>query len=83
MKYYHNVSDEICTRDSIASYLNKDSVSICQLLYFLDIDDIASYVERRYYADKDWHFRYKITSMIKLIVVNPIETSLLKKRYLP
>ncbi|KXS43629.1 MAG: transposase, IS4 [Methanohalophilus sp. T328-1] len=69
MKYYHNVLDGIYTRDSIVSYLNKDSVSICQLLYFLDIDDIASYVERNYYADKDWHFRYKISSMIKFIVV--------------
>mgnify|MGYP006310462583 CR=1 FL=1 len=51
MKYYHNVSDEICTKDSIASYLNKDSVSICQLLYSLDIDDIASYVEWQYLAN--------------------------------
>lgn len=69
MKYYYDVSDGICTRDSIANYLNTDNVSICQFLYFLDIDDIASYVESSYYADKDWHFRYKISSMIKLIVV--------------
>ncbi len=46
MKYYYDVSDGICTRDSIANYLNTDNVSICQFLYFLDIDDIASYVER-------------------------------------
>jgi len=69
VKYYYDVSDGIFTRDSIADYMNKVNVSICQLLYFLDIDDIVSDLERSYYADKGWHFRYNVFSMIKLIVV--------------
>lgn len=69
MEYTCTVSDGICISDNLANYLNTDNVSICQLLYFLDLDDIASYVESSYYADKDWHFRYKVSSTIKHIVV--------------
>jgi hypothetical protein len=31
--------------DSLENYLNKVNVSICQLLFFLDIADIAKHVE--------------------------------------
>ena len=33
------------------------------------IEDIAKYVERTYYINKDWHFKYKVSSMIKLFIV--------------
>jgi hypothetical protein len=55
--------------DSFENYLNKESISICQFLYFLRIEDIAKYVERTYYTNKDWHFKYKVSSMIKLFIV--------------
>ena len=55
--------------DSFDNYLNKESISICQFLYFLCIEDIAKYVERTYYTNKDWHFKYKVSSMIKLFIV--------------
>jgi phosphate starvation-inducible membrane PsiE len=66
---YLHLSDRICISDNLASYLNTDTASLCQFLYFLDINEIASYVESCYYSNKDWHFRHKISSMIKLIVV--------------
>src|SRR5450759_4792405 len=56
------------------NYLNKESISICQFLYFLCIEDIAKYVERTYYTNKDWHFRYKVSSMIKLFIVKCFRT---------
>ena len=55
--------------DSFENYLNKESISICQFLYFLCIDDIAKHVERTFYTNKDWHFRYNVSSMIKLFIV--------------
>jgi hypothetical protein len=55
--------------DSFDNYLNKESISICQFVYFLCIEDIAKYVERTYYTNKDWHFKYKVSSMIKLFIV--------------
>ena len=55
--------------DSLDNYLSRDSTSICQFLYFLCIDDIAKYVERTFYTNKNWHFKYNISSMIKLFVV--------------
>src|SRR5450759_4603347 len=60
--------------DSFENYLNKESISICQFLYFLCIEDIAKYVERTYYTNKDWHFRYKVSSMIKLFIVKCFRT---------
>src|SRR5674476_1571833 len=60
--------------DSFENYLNKESISICQFLYFLCIEDIAKYVERTYYTNKDWHFRYKVFSMIKLFIVKCFRT---------
>src|SRR5674536_36643 len=32
------------------------------------------YVERTYYTNKDWHFRYKVSSMIKLFIVKCFRT---------
>ena len=60
--------------DSFENYLNKESISICQFLHFLCIEDIAKYVERTYYTNKDWHFRYTISSMIKLFIVKYFRT---------
>jgi len=59
----------ILVEDSLENYLNKVNVSICQLLFFLDISDIAKYVEQQFYTDKDWHFKYDVAAMIKLAVV--------------
>ena len=60
--------------DSFENYLNKESISICQFLHFLCIEDIAKYVERTYYTNKDWHFRYTVSSMIKLFIVKCFRT---------
>src|SRR5665647_537694 len=58
--------------DRLNSY--KESISICQFLHFLCIEDIAKYVERTYYTNKDWHFRYTVSSMIKLFIVQCFRT---------
>ena len=55
--------------DSLDNYLNRENTSICQFLYFLCIDDIAKHVERTFYTNKSWHFKYSVSSMIKLFVV--------------
>ncbi len=55
--------------DSLKNYLGKDNVSLCQFLCFLNIADIVQYVKNNFYSDKDWHFRYDISGMIKLVVV--------------
>jgi hypothetical protein len=55
--------------DSIENYLNRESASICQFLHFLCIEDISKHVERAYYANNRWHFKYNISSMIKLFIV--------------
>ena len=55
--------------DSLDNYLNRESTSICQFQYFLCIDDIAKHVERTFYTNKSWHFKYSVSSMIKLFVV--------------
>ena len=55
--------------DSLENYLSRESTSICQLLYFLCIEDIAKHVERTFHTNKSWHFKYSISSMIKLFVV--------------
>ena len=59
----------ILFEDSFDNYLRRESVSICQFLYFLCIDDIAKHVERTFSTNKSWHFKYRISSMIKLSVV--------------
>jgi hypothetical protein len=55
--------------DSFDNYRSIEGTSICQFLYFLCIDDIAKHVERTFYTNKSWHFKYSISSMIKLSVV--------------
>jgi len=55
--------------DSLENYFALKNVSICQFLFFLDIGDIAQYIEHNFYSDKDWHFRYNVEAMIKLAVV--------------
>ena len=55
--------------DSLRNYLTLKSVSLCQFLFFLDIEDIAQYIEHHFYSDKDWQFRYNIVAMIKFTVV--------------
>ena len=55
--------------DSFDNYRSIEGTSICQFLYFLCIDEIAKHVERTFYTNKSWHFKYSISSMIKLSVV--------------
>ena len=59
----------ILIEDSLENHLNKINVSICQLLFFLDISDIAKHVEKQYYTDKNWHFKYDVSAMIKFAIV--------------
>lgn len=56
-------------KDSFENYLNKESVSICQFLHFLCIEDISKHVECTYYTNKYWHFKYNVSSLIKLFIV--------------
>ena len=63
------VYNGVLFEDSLENYLSRESASICQFLYFLCIDDIAKYVERTFYTNKSWHFKYSVSSMIKLFVV--------------
>ena len=63
------VYKEVLYEDSFENYLNKEGVSICQFLHFLCIEDIAKHVERTYYTNKGWHFKYNVSSMIKLFIV--------------
>ncbi len=55
--------------DSLKNYLAIGNVSLCQFLYFLNIADIAQQIENHFYSDKDWHFRYDVSAMIKFAVV--------------
>jgi len=41
--------------DSLKNYSVLQNVSICLFLSFLDISDIARFVENNFYSDKDWH----------------------------
>ncbi|RZB29415.1 MAG: hypothetical protein AEth_01232 [Candidatus Argoarchaeum ethanivorans] len=59
--------------DSLENYFALKNVSICQFLFFLDIADIAQYIEHHFYSDEDWHFRYDAGAMIKLVVVKFFE----------
>jgi len=63
------VYEGISFTDSVENYLTLKNVSICQFLFFIDIADIAQYIEHHFYSDKDWHFRYDVEAMIKLTVV--------------
>jgi hypothetical protein len=55
--------------DSLKNYLAIGNVSLCQFLFFLNIADIAQHIENNFYSDKDWHFRYDVSAMIKFVVV--------------
>ncbi|MBC2745719.1 MAG: hypothetical protein HF975_01705, partial [ANME-2 cluster archaeon] len=55
--------------DSLENYIDKEHVSLCQFLFFLNIADIAQYVKNNFYTDKTWHFKYDVEAMIKLVVV--------------
>jgi hypothetical protein len=55
--------------DSLGNYLGKEHVSLCQFLLFLNIADIAQYVQNNFYTNKTWHFKYDVEAMIKLTVV--------------
>jgi uncharacterized protein Usg len=69
MEDIYTVYKGVLFEDSIRNYVGKDNVSICRLLHSLNIDDIAQHVEKTYYSNKDWHFRYRISSIIKLTIV--------------
>ena len=62
----------ILVQDSLENYLNKVNVSICQLLLFLDISDIAKQVE-------DWHFKYNVAAMIKFAIVKFLDRIHIRK----
>lgn len=59
----------VSSRNSLENYLAFKNVSICQFLFFLDIEDIALHIKHNFYSDKDWHFRYDVAAMIKFTVV--------------
>ncbi len=52
--------------DSLKNYLAIRNVPLCQFLLFL----IAQHIENNFYSDKDWHFRYDVSAMIKFAIVN-------------
>lgn len=55
--------------DSFKNYIATEHVSLCDFLHFLDITDIAQHIENNFYSNKDWHFRYEIEAMIKLLIL--------------
>ncbi|NJD54692.1 MAG: ISNCY family transposase, partial [Candidatus Methanoperedens sp.] len=55
--------------DSLKNYMGLRNVSLCQFLFFLNIADIAQQIENNFYSDKDWHFRYNVSAMIKFAIV--------------
>ncbi len=55
--------------DSLKNYLAINNVSLCQFLFFLNIADIAQHIENNFYSDKDWHFKYDVSAMIKFVVI--------------
>lgn len=61
-------SDSIFT-DSFENYTNNTNISLCQFLSFLNISDIVKHIEHNFYNNKDWHFRYDISGMVKRSVV--------------
>ena len=65
----NTVYEGVLFKDSLENYLNKESVSICYFLHFLRVEDIAEHVNRTYYTNKHWHFRYNVSSQIKLFIV--------------
>ncbi|MGZ7050270.1 MAG: transposase [Methanobacterium sp.] len=69
MKEITKVFKGVSFTDSLKHYLSIENVSLCRFLFFLDIADIAQFIENNFYSDKDWHFRYDVAGMIKLTVI--------------
>ena len=44
------------------------SASICAVLTQLDIQDVVETIDREYYSDKKWHYRFSVEAMLKLLV---------------
>lgn len=82
MKEVSRVYKGIPVTDSLKNYLTATSVSICQLLFFLDISDIAKTIEKEFYSDKEWHFKYDVAAMIKFAVVKFFRQQPYKKIFL-
>ncbi len=59
----------ISVTDSLKNYLATKNVSLCQFLFFLNIADIAQQIEKDFYSDKYWHFKYDVSAMIKFAIV--------------
>jgi hypothetical protein len=69
MEDIYTVYKGVLFEDSIRNDIGKENVSVCRLLHFLNIDDISQHVENNYYSNKGWHFKYRVSSMIKLTVI--------------
>jgi len=69
MEDIYTVYKGVLFEDSIRNDCDKENVPVCRLLHFLNIEDIAQHVENNHYSNKDWHFKYRISSMIKLTIV--------------
>lgn len=79
MKQIKKVFKGVSFTDSLKNYLGKENVSLCHFLFFLNIADIAQFIENNFHSDKDWHFRYGVTGMIKLAVVKLLRQQPYKK----
>jgi len=55
--------------DDLKGYLQAENISICQLLYFADLSDIARHIESTRYTGRNEHLRYPVEAMLKLMVV--------------
>jgi hypothetical protein len=69
MEDIYTVYKGVLFEDSIRNDFGKENVPVCRLLHFLNIDHIAQHVENNHYSNRDWHFKYRISSMIKLTIV--------------
>ena len=52
----NTVSEEIIPIASLRNHMDIENVSLCLLLAYLDITDIAKYVKYHFCNDKYWHF---------------------------
>jgi len=55
--------------DDLKCYLQAENTSICHLLYFSDLSDIARHIEATRYTGKNEHLRYPVEAMLKLVVI--------------
>ncbi len=79
MKEISKVFKGVSFTDSLKNYIDVKNISICLFLFFLDIEDIAQFVDKNYYSDKDWHFKYNIAGMIKFAVIKLFRQQPFKK----